>query len=596
MKILRYLTAVAGIFVLWGCTSMDQYPEDSMSPETYFSSEAELRQYTNSFYTLMPTASSHSLSWYEEQGELVATNLPENEIMGTRPLPTKSSEVGWTWTKLRDINYFLQYSHRCADKEIREHYEGVAYFFRAYFYYNMLTKFGEVPVYLEPIGSSDVASLCKPRDSREVVINQILEDCDRAFNQMLPQGKKTTEVCAWTALALKSRAALFEGTFRKYHDGDPFNPNHLPWDELLKICAESSKKLIEEGGYSLHKTGKEPYREMFYSTEANANEYIWARIAGVSAGKMHNANDQLMNRGVGATKRMICYYLNSDGTKFTDHPDWNTVGYLDECKNRDPRMAQTILCPGYKQKGSATVSFTNIAATKGCYQYIKYVSDASQNSFDHCRSALPIFRLAEVYLNYAEALAELGTLTQRDLDMSVNKIRDRAGMPDLKMADANAHPDPFMMSEEWGYPNVTQSANTGVILEIRRERLVEMALELNHYNDILRWKEGKVYEKPHYGMYFPSTGSYDLTGDGKYNICIYDGKKPSVSGVKYFKLNTDIVLSEGDHGFAIRNNEPGLARHWNEEKDYLYGIPTSQRSLSGGALTQNPGWDDGLTF
>lgn len=85
MKILRYLTAVAGIFVLWGCTSMDQYPEDSMSPETYFSSEAELRQYTNSFYTLMPTASSHSLSWYEEQGELVATNLPENEIMGTRP-------------------------------------------------------------------------------------------------------------------------------------------------------------------------------------------------------------------------------------------------------------------------------------------------------------------------------------------------------------------------------------------------------------------------------------------------------------------------------------------------------------------------------
>ena len=102
---------------------------------------------------------------------------------------------------------------------------------------------------------------------------------------------------------------------------------------------------------------------------------------------------------------------------------------------------------GYKQKGSATVSFTNIAATKGCYQYIKYVSDASQNSFDHCRSALPIFRLAEVYLNYAEALAELGTLTQRDLDMSVNKIRDRAGMPDLKMADANAHPDPFMMSE-----------------------------------------------------------------------------------------------------------------------------------------------------
>ena len=101
-----------------------------------------------------------------------------------------------------------------------------------------------------------------------------------------------------------------------------------------------------------------------------------------------------------------------------------------------------------------------------------------------------LFRAAEVYLNYAEAKAELGTLTQEDLEISIKKIRDRVGMPNIDMFAANANPDPYLCAPETGYRNVTDP-NKGVILEIRRERTIELCLEGHRYYDIIRWKEGK---------------------------------------------------------------------------------------------------------
>lgn len=579
---------------LGACTDMDQVPEDQLSPDTYFKSEAELAQYTNSFYSLEPQVGD--FKWFGEQSEMIQPSVLAREIMGSRVLPTSSSDVGWTWTTLRDINYYLQYSKNCSSTTARNRYDGVAYFFRAFFYYNMLTKFGEVPWYDEPIGSADTEQLCKPRDSRDVIINHIIEDCDKAYELLLPTGKKTTEVCAYTALALKSRATLFEGTFRKYHAGHTFNPNSLSGDELLKICAESSLKLMQEGGYTLYKDGAEPYRDLFATITPRSEEVIWARIYGETVGGKHNANDDSKTRMTSMTKRFANLFLNSDGTPFSTRQGWDTLTYVNECKNRDPRMAQTILCPGYIQQGQTTVQAPAVNTTQGCYQYIKYVMSDDYDAYNQSRASMPIFRIAEVYLNYAEALAELGTLSQNDLDISVNLLRDRVGMPHLSLAYANAHPDSYMMSEEWGYPNVTRSANTGVILEIRRERLVELSLELVHYNDILRWREGKVYEKPFYGMYFPGPGKYDTTGDGKPNICIYTGKKPSGLGLKFLEIGKDIILSNGESGYAVRFSSEAFVRNWNEDRDYLYGIPTNERTLTGGALTQNPGWNDGLTF
>ena len=585
--------ATAAITMLGSCTDMDQVPEDRLSPDTYFRSEAELAQYTNSFYTLEPQVGT--FNWFEEESELMQHTTLPREIMGSRPLPSASGDVGWTWTTLRNINYYLQNSGNCTDSHVRNRYDGVAYFFRAYFYYGMLTKFGEVPWYDQPIGSAQTELLCKPRDSRDVIINHIIEDCDRAFELLLPYGKKTTEVCAWTALALKSRATLFEGTFRKYHAGKTFNPNSLSGDELLKTCAEASLKLMKEGGYSLYTSGAEPYRDLFATISPRTEEVIWARIYGDQVGGKHNANDESKTRMTGLTKRFVNLYLNSDGTPFTDNPNWKTMEFADECQNRDPRMSQTVLCQGYMQMGQTKLQAPALKSTQGTYQYIKYVMDDSYDAYNSSRASMPIFRLGEVYLNYAEALAELGTLKQNDLDISINKLRDRVGMPHLSLTYANAHPDQYLMSEDWGYPNVTRSANTGVILEIRRERMIELAMELVHYNDILRWREGKVYEKPFYGMYFPAPGKYNINST-KANICIYTGNKPSGIGLTFLEIDKDIFLSEGDHGFAVRFGSDAFKRTWHEDRDYLYGIPVNERSLSNGALSQNPGWNDGLPF
>ena len=127
-------------------------------------------------------------------------------------------------------------------------------------------------------------------------------------------------------------------------------------------------------------------------------------------------------------------------------------------------------------------------------------------------------RTAEVYLNCAEAKAELGTLTQDDLNKTINKLRARVNMPNLLMATANANPDPYL--KEW-YPHVESDDNQGIILEIRRERAIELVMEGFRYYDIMRWKEGKIFEKPFLGIYFPGPGEYDLDGDGTNDVYLY---------------------------------------------------------------------------
>lgn len=596
----KIMLLLAAACCLNACDDLDEFPEDDLSPETYFGTEAELQLYTNQFYSMMPSAPSNAaegaLNWYCEQGEHFVSPTLVREIQGARLIPADAGDVGWNWDDLRKVNYFLQNNDRCSDESARERYNGVAYFFRAYFYYNMLVKFGDLPWYDTPIGSGDAELLNKPRDSRDVIIKHIIADCDSAAKSYrLPSTRTTYEVNRWTALALKARACLFEASFRKYHSGDVFNPDALPSDELFRLAAEAAKEVMTQSGYSLFTDGAEPYRDLFATAAAPANEIIWARRCSQEAAIKCNANGWANTRATGFTKRFVNLYLNADGTRYTDLAGWETKGFVEECTNRDPRMAQTVYCPGYIQKGETKHYMTDMTSNVSTgYKYIKYVREVQYNTWDASMIDLPLFRLGEMYLIYAEALAELGTITQSDLDISINVLRDRVGMPHLDLAWANANPDPYMKSAEWGYPNVTKSTNTGVILEIRRERLIELVLEGLHYSDILRWKEGKVYERPFYGQYFPGEGKYDLTGDGKDDVCLYTGTKPSGRGLTFLKIGDDIILSEGTSGYMVVHSDPSLKCSWDENKDYLWAIPINERLLSGMALSQNPGWNDGL--
>ena len=582
-----------------GCSDMlDEYPLDAISPETYYNNADELRSATNQFYGMFPGAASG----YTESADVVCIfNLPA-EVQGIRTVPTSGG--GWNWEYLRAVNFYLSHSVRCDDVDAREHFDGIARFFRAYFYFEKVKRFGEVPWFDRELSSTD-PELFRPRDSRDFIMDKILDDLTYAINNISDK-KDLYNVTHWTALALKSRICLFEGTFRKYH-GIP------GYEKFLNECATASKLFIDNAPYAIYQTGAQPYRDLFSSMNAIEEEVILARDYDRSQNVMHEANANTLSPTYGRpgmNKKIVNSYLMTNGDRFTDQPGYETMQYYDEMQNRDPRLTQTVVGPGYMRINSDAVSSPNFGASTTGYQITKWVTDASGDGYLGSSNDYILFRAAEVYLNYAEAKAELGTLTQEDLKISIKKIRDRVGMPNIDMDAANANPDPYLCALESGYQNVT-GPNKGVILEIRRERTIELLLEGFRYFDIIRWKEGKVFEQPYKGMYFPglTQGSgdnrYDVfdMNDGtvgdkeKVDICIYTGKKPSVKNIrKFYKLGDEFVLTDGDKGNIICHDIEKEPRQWREDRDYLYPIPTQERLLSNGTLSQNPNWNDGLDF
>ena len=258
-------------------------------------------------------------------------------------------------------------------------------------------------------------------------------------------------------------------------------------------------------------------------------------------------------------------------------------------------MAQSIRTPGYKRIGSTKQVAPDLATSITGYQPTKFLGTEAQDAGGTSDNDLIIFRLGEVYLNYAEARAELNSLTQADLDKTINKLRDRVEMKHLSMQVANANIDPYLDNKATGYIGVT-GENKGVILEIRRERSIELLQENFRTSDILRWKEGQILTQRLLGIYFESINKeVDLDGDGAPDVCLYEGAKPSnKDGITYLEVEKDIILSDRNHGYIEPHRDTKFS--FNEERDYLSPIPSNERTLTGGALTQNPGWEDGLHF
>ncbi len=579
--------AILMVFTLTGC-DLTLLPEDAVSPETYFKTETDLQLWTNQFYTLFDSAENLS---GQNADDMVDKSMG-SVIDGTRlPSDGHNGTNEWNWKMLRNINYYLQNSSNCTDEKIRSEYDGVAYFFRAYCYYQKLLRYGDLPWYDQVLNSTDDALLAKPREDRGVIMDHILADLDLAIAQ-LPETKNVSRVTKWTALAFKSRAALYEGTWRQYRG--------LPdAEKYLTQAAAAAKDFIDNSGYKLYSDGNQPYRDMFNSDNAKSEEVILARIYNFEGLNLsHSVQFNVKNSAQGFTKRYMNHYLMADGTRFTDKADYDKIFYTDEVKDRDPRLAQTVLCPGYIPVGEKSVVPNDMTSFTG-YEPIKFVAAAAYSGASKGTSDWALFRAAEVYLNYAEAQAELGLLTKADLEISIDKIRTRANMP--KLSEAAADPasipvDPYLAS---CYPNVTKNSMTGAILEIRRERTVELVMEGFRQWDMFRWKEGAqmVNEtNPYYGIYFAGIGLFDMDGDGKNDLEIYKDKqqsKPS-DGLTVLKLGSNLTLSNDESGYVVA--WPALTYTWNEERDYLWPVPADQRVLTGGALTQNPGWTDSTNF
>lgn len=582
---------------LSACTALDKAPLSKISQYDYFKNETDLQLFTNPFYNNLLDKNP-----YDDQSDLIVNQTLSDLILGGNKRTVPNSGGGWSWTDLRRMNTLLKYSDQCANKDAVAKYNALTKFFRAFFYFEKVKRFGDVPWYDQELGSTD-AALQNPRDSRELIMTKMIEDIDEAIATLTPN-VSTYRVNRWAALALKAQFCLYEGTYRKYHG---LTIEGHDYTYYLDLAAKAARELIDDGPYKLYKTGnpEKDYLTLFAQEDASQDEYILAIKFDYGLGIYHNATAFTLvpTQGrPGYTKKMINMYLMKDGTAFTDRTDgWQTLSFNDEMKDRDPRLAQSVRTPGYTRIGKTDVLAPDFGVSVTGYQPIKFVQDPTASGGnvdrnDRSTCDIPVYRYAEVLLNYAEAKAELGTLTQDDLEISVNKIRERAGMPDLDMAKANANPDRYLSSAEYGYTNVTGN-NKGVILEIRRERAVELMQEGFRFDDLVRWKAGYCIDQELLGMYFKGPGEYDLSGNGKTDLILYENgtEKPKAGdGVQVYELGKEIFLTGGTRGYL--NYHKDITRtKFNEERDYLYPIPINERSLNKN-LTQNPGWNDGLNF
>lgn len=596
MKRTIFALSLLSFLMLNSCEDgLTRIPKTKLSPDTYFRTAEEMELFTNRFYSIFSSIETYT----ERHADDITSTSLSNYQRGTRT----ATNASWSFSNLRHINYFLENSGKCEDEAVRHRYEGVAYFFRALDYYNKVVRYGNVPYYDHVIGSNDTGALTRPRDSRVFVMKRCVDDLDKAI-EYLPaawHSDPTYHVSKYAALALKARICLYEGTYDKYHDipSETIDGVNVSWEWFLAQAVEASQEVIESGKYFLY-TGNTlkldpqratPYREFFVLDDAVACETILS-IRSVKALNLPHSTQFDYNSGhYSATKRFVDHYLFVDGTPVQNKEGWEDMPYAAQFNGRDPRMAQTILGPGYVRQGDTQVMTVPFDQCDNGYKVIKYMSTSKRDQGSMSESDFAFLRYPEVLLANAEAKAELGTLTQSDINQTINLIRKRAGIADLVLP---VTPDPLM--QEY-YPNAS-GTQLAAILEVRRERTVEMFAEGLRLDDLLRWREGKWLTPSntggHQGIFIDSLGEKDLDGDGNPDVLFYSGQKPSfvspsILPTNVIRIGGSITLSEGDRGYLTTFSTEDY--RWNEKKDYLWPIPLSQIELSGGALSQNYGYE-----
>lgn len=561
---------------------LDQPPKDGVDAEFFFNTAKDLEVATNHFYTMLPDKGVYD---DDSASDNILPLNASDRIRGGRTVPTRRGSGGWSWGRLRDINFFLENYHKADDEKAKAKYSGVARFFRAYFYSEKVKRFGDVPWYNKVLEAGD-PDLYKARDSRELIMDSVMADIDYAIAN-IPEEVKLNRITKYTALLLKARIALHEGTFRKYHGLDDY-------ERFLNEAVKASESLIESGAYRLFTAGGKDnaYRDLFARDNQDVTETILA--ADFERGmESHNLGYLMTSATMGSwgiTKDFINSYLMSNGDRFTDKPNYQEIEYFEEMQNRDPRLTQTTAGPNFVVKGQNSPEPVWLDGSTTGYRVIKALPPKDQWSSAHFD--IIVFRYAEALLILAEAKAELGIINQSDLNITINKLRDRVGMPHLLLTEANNNPDPYL---EDMYPNVDKGPFKGVILEIRRERRIELFNEGHRWDDLLRWKEGKKIEKPMVGIYFSRLGAHDFNGDGKADVFLHQGNTSGApSTVTAFINVSQKPLRDpitGEVGGTKGNLDPfPLGGMFDESKDYYYPLPIEDLELNKN-LVQNPNWN-----
>ena len=599
--ILRNISLFAASAVLLAGCDLTEEQQSSAGRNMVFGSESGLQAYTYSFYNQLPDYDDA----FKQDG--TAADFGAKNSLGTYESGayTTNTSTSWSWSALRNINYFIKHNtDEAVPESVRDNYTGIARFFRAYFYFDKLVTYGEVPWIDEPIESTDMEKLYARRDNRDVIIQHVIDDLDYAFDHIVESGVtgNSNTVNKWTAAFFKSRVCLFEASWRKYHAGTDYVQNcNITSDELFQLAADAAEKVMGSGVYSIYTgtpyaDGRGSYRELFISDNTVTQEVMLA----VSTDKTLQMGEQnwwfnssTYGPHLCMTRPFAKTYLNRDGSFYNEkNPDGTYKTFVEETTGRDTRLNETIRGFDYTRKnadGDYVLTGANFTGhTLTGYQFTKYVMD--DVSYDDGRTNdndIPLFRYAEVLLNYAEAKAELGTITDKDWSETIGVLRRRAGITGGDLDKLPTRIDPYLQTTY--FPDI----DNPVILEIRRERGTELCLEGVRLNDLKRWACGELWESTEWtGVYIPALDTpLDMNGDSVYDVYFtsnpdYSGEYSSILVTLNDVQSVKPLPDDPHHGYLYWYNLS--SRKWNDNM-YLYPIPQEVINLNTN-LTQNPGW------
>lgn len=562
-KIFLSLIGLSLIFTACQEDWLDREPLDQVTEAAFFKSPKDFIVYVNRFHP--STGGTYSKGDIHTDIAISNISLPER-LAGES---TINDGPGYSYSNIRRVNYLIEKTKEWeGDFAEIQQAAGEAYYFRALYYFGLLQNFGDVQ-WIDKVLEMDSPELFGERDPRNFIADKIIADLDTAAMYLTEErGDGYSRLNKWFALLLQSRVALYEATWEKYHNGTVFGVTNANLDKYLSKSAEAAKKIMDSGLYEIYSTG-DPENDYYYlfnwrDFSNNPEAMRWTKM---DLGFDINAGRKLFYlkypTDAGITKDLVDYYLSIDGLPIAESPLYqgdNTIE--DEMANRDPRMDQTIFNKDdilYVYEDGTQVYYDTIFSRQfqdmthsnptGYNQRKQYYEYFIYHHTQHEETPTLNDRYAEVLLNYAEAKAELGTLTQEDLDISINILRDRVAMPHLVLNNIPNDPN-------WKYPDLSPLIN-----EVRRERLVELATENYRWNDLMRWAAMKYT----------------------------NGTRPIGARANQFNHDPGLPVTEDGHLDPYQNTYPN-GYHFNLNRDYLWPIPESQVRLNPN-LGQNPGWE-----
>lgn len=521
-------------------------PDTEVDP-SYWRDENSVRTYNWEFYNLFVGFGNGTAT-----GDFYFTTFNDDQVSSSfsqYAVTTPASNGDWNFNYIRKANIMLDRIDQVdMDTTAKNHWKGIAHFFRAFQYFKLVQEFGGVPFFNQPLDIGDSTDIYKPRDSHQLVMDSVLADINYAVTHLRVVDLPNT-VNRDVALALKARICLWEGTYREYHT-ELNLPDAVSY---LQQAKDAASQLIAGGTYALATDYRTSYSSLDLSSDKEMilyKQYVAGLLTHSVIGYTNSTT--LMS---GPSKAAVESYVCTDGLPITLSPLYKGDSTIQTLRmNRDKRLLETIdtfLC----YAGNLVAGLTSSSG----YRPSKFLQPADAQQAPNNTTDAPIFWLAEVYLNYAEASAELDqlgqyTMLQSDLDQSVNKLRQRAGVAPLVLTGHQAV----------GFVDPAADADvTPLLWEIRRERRAELMMDGFRYQDIMRWKKGQYMDSQ---------------------------KNPNSFLGAHAKPNSTVTLNAG--GYIVPYSA-GSVRTFTDPKDYLTAIPTSQILLYPPAVQssmQNPGW------